>query len=130
MRISDTTTERLTQVVHLYLAVADTDSGEQEPHERQLAIDLMRRWEPGFDAKAIEAIVDTAYVAARSGYEVERIVKELREALSFEDRNRLLADLGRIARADGHLTLREAEVIGQIRAAFRRGGEPHPTPEA
>ena len=130
MRIPDTTTERLTQVVHLYLSVADTDSGEHEPHERQLAIDLVRRWDPRFDTEAIAAIVDTAYVAARSGYEVERIVKELREALSFEDRNRLLADLGRIARADGHLTLREAEVIGQIRAAFRRGGEPHVAPEA
>ncbi|MDT0631027.1 TerB family tellurite resistance protein [Rubrivirga sp. S365] len=130
MNLPNTSTERLTQVVHLYLAVADTASGEHEPHERQLAIDLMRRWEPRCDEEAIEAIVDTAYVAARSGYEVDRIVGELREALSFEDRNRLLADLGRIARADGHLTLREAEIIGQIRSAFRRGGEPHPRPEA
>ena len=130
MHLPKTLTERLTQMIHLYLAVADTDSGEHEPHERQLAIDLMRRWEPGCDADAIEAIVDTAYVAARSGRDVERIVGELRQTLSFEDRNRLLADHGRMARADGHLTLREAEVIGQVRAAFRRGGEPHPTPQA
>ena len=130
MHIPKTATERLTQVVHLYLAVADTDSGDHEPHERQLAIDLMRRWEPQCDTEAIAAIVDTAYVAARSGYEVERIVSDLRDTLSFEDRNRLIADLGRIARADGHLTLREAEVIGQIRAAFRSPGKPATVPEA
>lgn len=130
MYIPNTLTERLTQVVHLYLAVADTDSGEHEPHERQLAIELMRRWEPQCDAAAIEAIVDTAYVAARSGRDVERIVSELRETLSFEDRNRLLTDLGRIARADGHLTLREAEVIGQVRSAFRNNGSTQPPPEA
>lgn len=130
MHIPKTSADRLAQVVHLYLAVADTRSGDHEPHERQLAIDLMRRWEPRCDTEAIEAIVDTAYVAARSGYEVERIVGDLRETLSFEDRNRLLADLGRIARADGHLTLREAEIIGQIRAAFRSPGKPETMPEA
>ena len=130
MHIPKTSVERLAQVVHLYLAVTDTDSVDHEPHERQLAIDLMRRWEPRCDAEAIEAIVDTAYVAARSGYEVDRAITELRETLSFEDRNRLIADLGRMARADGHLTLREAEVIGQIRAAFRSPGKPMAMPEA
>ena len=108
----------LTQVVHLYLAVADTVSRTHDPNERQVAIDLAHRWAPNDCAENIEAVVDTAYVAARFGLDVERIASELRKTLSYDDCVRLLADLGRIAQADGHLTVREAQVIARIRAVL------------
>lgn len=104
-------------MVHLYLAVVDTTSRVHDPDERRVAIDLARRWAAD-DSEDIEAIVDTAYVAARSGLDVERIAGDLRQALSSDDCKRLLADLGRIAQADGHLTVREAQAIGTIRAAL------------
>lgn len=122
MHLSAAACDRLTQVVHLYLAVADTRHEDLEPHERQLAIFLSRRWEPTFDLDAVEAVLDTAYAAARSGLNpsVDEIASELSHTLPPEGGRRLLKDLGLMARADGHLTRQEAEVIGQVRSALMR----------
>lgn len=129
MQLSTAACDRLTRVVHLYLAVADTRREDLEPHERQLAISLSRRWEPTFDVDAIEAVLDTAYAAARSGLNprVDEIVRELRRTLPPADGQRLLKDLGLMARADGHLTRQEAEVIGQVRSVLMG---PRPAPAA
>ena len=129
MQTLTSTAEYLRQVVHLFLAVVDTDLGKREPHERALAIELSQQWAPQCDRVTIEAVVDTAYVATRSGCDIDAIARELRESLSVADRNRLLADLGRIAQADGHLTLREASVIRRIRAAFG-SAQNSPPPQA
>ena len=127
MRLSPDQEHRLTQVIHLYLAVARAEDGDQDPHERQLAVLLSQQWVPRCDPSEIEAIVDTAYVAARAGFneEFESIARELRDELSPSLCTRLLTDLGLMARADGHLTVEEARVIGAVRAAIEGGPEYH-----
>lgn len=110
----------LLQVVHLYLAVVDAGDRPVELHERSRAISLARQWAPDDDADAVEAVVDTAYVAVRAGTDVEKIAREVVRRLQPADCLRLLADLGRMAKADGHLSLHEARTIAAIRAAFAR----------
>ena len=121
MALSPDLSKRLTQVVHLYLSVAHAGSGDQEPHERQLAVQLSQQWAPWCDRTEIEAVVDTAYVAVRSGFSVgfESIAEELRRELPPALCTRLLTDLGLMALADGRVTLQEARVIGLVREAFR-----------
>lgn len=121
MGMSPALSERLTQVVHLYLAVAHTEFGAHEPHERQLAVQLSQQWAPRCAQAEIEAVVDTAYVAARSGFSegFEAIAEDLCRELPPTLCTRLLTDLGLMARADGHVTLQEARVISLVRAAFQ-----------
>lgn len=116
--------ERLRDIVHIYLAVARTDSGGAEPHERQLAVQLGQAWAPECQRSRVEAIVDTAYVAVRGGLTgpCDAIARKLCRELSHEDCQRLLRDLGLIARADGHVTVDEARVIALVRGAIRGGG--------
>lgn len=101
----------------MFLAVTDS-AAAPEPHERQRAIELARRWAPEAEAPYVSAMVDTAYVAVRSGVDVEAIAEELCEKLSREACLRLVSDLGRIAQADGHLSLHEAQMIARVRAAI------------
>ena len=114
--------ERLRDIVHIYLAVARTDSSGAEPHERQLAVQLAQAWAPECRRSRVEAIVDTAYVAVRGGLAGpwDATARKLRGELSIEDCQRLLRDLGLIARADGHLTVDEARVIASVRGAIRQ----------
>ncbi len=67
--------------------------------------------------------MDTAYVAARSGIDVEQVSREVAGVIGHEGILRLLSNLGQIAQADGHLELREARMIGRIRAALHRADE-------
>lgn len=126
MCLSPAAYDRLTQVVHLYLTVADPSRVSLEPHERQLAVHLSRQWEPETSLHDVEAIVDTAYAATRSGLQpgVGEVAQEVCRLFPPGDTHRLLKDLGLMAAADGHLTQHEAEVIGQVRAAFRTAQGP------
>jgi uncharacterized tellurite resistance protein B-like protein len=120
--------DRLARVIHLYLAVADTEGGAREPHERQLAIDLSCRWAPTVERAAVAAAVDTAYVAAASGLGpgAAEAAEELCRDLPPDACQRLLADLGLIARADGHLDRDKARVIAQVRTVMSAA----PVPQA
>lgn len=107
----------LHNVVSFYLSVLDAEAQGCAPNERQLAIDLTRRWMPDVSAAAASALVDTATHAARSGHrlDAEAVAAELCAALPPAGRRRLVSDLGVLARADGHLTHREAEAIALAR---------------
>ncbi len=120
---------QLSKVIQLFIAVAQKDRDGYEPHERQATVQLSQQWAPGFDRSTIEAMVDTAYVAARSGFgkRTEDIAAELRAKLSAELRTRLIRDLGLIASADGHLTLDEARLIGSLRSALGHPRRPKRT---
>jgi len=114
----------LSKVVHLLLSVVHASELPPEPHERSRAIELARSWAPDQSTASIEAIVDTAYVAARKGIDVEAFARDVAVIIGHEGTLRLLSNLGQIAQADGHLELREARVIGRIRAILHR----HDTP--
>ena len=107
----------LHNVVSLYLSVLDAEVRGCAPRERQLAIDLTRKWVPEVSDAVIGATVDTASHAARSGHrlDAEAVAAELCAALPPAGRRRLVSDLGLLARADGHLTQREAEAIALAR---------------
>ncbi len=111
----------LVSIVHLYLSVCETATGDQELHKRQLAVRLSQQWAPECDPAEVEAVVDTAFVAARSGFSetAETIAETLHNELSPEMCARLLTELGLLACADGHLTRQEARVISLVRMAFQ-----------
>lgn len=115
MRHTLDTPQAVHDVVLLYLAVIDAEA--RAPQERQMAIDLARQWAPHQPAEDIEAIVDTAYAAARSGHaiELEALAASLGKQLPGSACKKLLSDLGLIARADGRLTQSEAEAIAIAR---------------
>lgn len=119
-RISTKPEIPLAKILQLYLAIAHKGNGSYEPHERQATVQLSQQWAPDYDRAEIEAMVDTAYAAVRSGFGqgIEAIAEELSGQLPSELRTRLVRDLGLIARADGHLTLREARLIGSLRSAL------------
>lgn len=116
---------KLPALVLLYLTVARADAEALDVHEREFALQLACQWAPDVDAADVKAMVDTACLAARSGLgqDVEALVEELCESLDADARLRLLSDLGLMARADGHLTQAEAEVIGRARSILYRSSD-------
>ncbi len=112
--------DHLHQLVHLYLAMGHGSGRDLDPHERQTAIVLLRRWLPTIDEDAAKALVDTAHAATRSGVsrDVEAIARDLRPWLSPALRQRVVSDLGQLARADGHLSMDEARKIRRVRAVW------------
>lgn len=109
------------QIVLLYLSVLDSRTGG-DPSERALVVLLAHRWVPDHDVASVEAVVDTAVLAIRSGlrYDPEAVARDLCETLPPGGCQRLLSDLGAIARSDGHLSHHEAETIGRIRTSLSR----------
>ena len=109
------------RVVLLYLAVGYGADHDFDPHERQTVATLLCRWHPGLSEGAAHGIVDTAYAAARAGLadDVDALARSVGAELSPAVRRRVLSDLGRVALADGHLSVSEADVIARVRAAWR-----------
>lgn len=112
--------DHLHRLVLLYLAMGYGADHDFDPHERQTAIALLRRWMPEVDEDAAEAIVDTARTATRSGVsaDIEALARDLRPWLSPALRQRVMSDLGRLARADGHLSVNEATLIRRVRSVW------------
>ena len=119
--------QQLPNIVLLYLSVARAGEGGVDVHEREMAIRLAQQWAPLVPTAEIEALVDTARVAIRSGGELDvaALAEELYQDLPPGAGLRLLSDLGLIARADGHLTHDEAAAISRARSVLNRavGGE-------
>ena len=115
MRSSLVSPLQLHNVILLYLSVIDTETWRWEPRERQLAIHLARKWAPAIPD--IEAVVDTAFLAVRSGlrFDPEAVAGDLCASFCHDARLQLISDLGLLARAGGHLTRREAEAIALAR---------------
>ena len=107
---------RLQDLVLLCLAVSNGD----DEHERSAAAALLQDWEPALGPEAARAVVDTACAATRSGLaaDIDTLARELGPALSPEWRRRVLTDLGRLAQADGHVSVGEAHMIGRVRSAW------------
>jgi uncharacterized tellurite resistance protein B-like protein len=114
--------QQLPNLVLLYLSVARADGAGLDAHERMTAVALARQWAPTVGLAEVEAVVDTAQVALRAGrgLDVEALAEELYRDLPPSAALRLLADLGLIARADGHLTRDEAAAIGRARSVLFR----------
>lgn len=107
-------------LVRLYLAVVYGLERELHPHEREAVAGLLCRWQPTLTVEAAEAVVDTAHVACRSdpGLDVGALARRIGTVLSPAMRRRVLSDLGRVATADGHVTLSEASAIARVRAVW------------
>ena len=103
-------------LVLLYFAVTNGD----DEHERAAAAELLQRWDSTLDDEAARAVVDTACLATRSGLaaDVDTLARQLGPSLSPAWRRRVLSDLGRLAQADGHVTVGEAHVISRVRSSW------------
>ena len=115
-------TDRVHQFTLLFVSVLEPSPQPLRGAERERTIDRVRRWAPNLPADLIGLVVDTAHHATRSGMGPDSgtIASELAEMLEPEEARRLLADLGRIAQADGHLTPGAARAISEIRNATGR----------
>ena len=118
--------QQLPNIVLLYLSVARADGAGLDVHEREMAVRLAQQWAPEVPVAEVEAVVDTARVALRSGgdLDVAALAEELYRDLPPGAGLRLLSDLGLIARADGHLTRDEAAAISRARSALLRPSAP------
>lgn len=112
--------ERLRDLVFLYLAVGYGGQDSLATAEHDAIVELARMWAPEQRRDTTEAIVDTAAVAARSGLggTVDTLAQSLRLALPPGHRQRVLSDLAHVARADGVLSVAEANMIRRIRSAW------------
>lgn len=114
------TTVSLHRLVLLYLYVAYRADHHFDPREREAVIALARRWVPDEGAERIVEVVDAAFAITRSAgpKEVDALAQEVGLELTPDERLRVLADLGKIARADGYLSTGEAGVISRIRTVW------------
>ena len=112
--------DRLRDLVLLYLAVGYGGDENLATAEHDAIVELARKWAPSQRKETTEAIVDTAAVATRSGLgrDIDALVASLRPALPLAHRQRVLSDLAHVARADGVLTVAEANMIRRIRSAW------------
>jgi len=110
----------LHRLVLLYLALAYGTDHDLHPAEHDAMVRLLCRWSPETDVERIRAIVEAAFAAVRSGsYEsAEALAMALRPSLVPDLRRQVLTDLGVLAKADGWLSIREAALIGQVRALW------------
>lgn len=124
MRPTAVPPSQLHSVVLLYLSVFDPEAWRSVPCERHLTIQLARRRVPASTLSDVEAVVDTALLAIRSGVRpsATELAGDLCETLSVPARQELLGDLGLLARAGGRLTRREAEAIALLRCLLMSYG--------
>ena len=106
----------------LYLSLAFAADSELDPGERDEVVRLFLRWVPTWTPAHADHAVDAAVAALRAGLAPppEELAAALRSSLSRERRRRVLADLGRLACADGHVLISEADVIRRVRRAWDR----------
>jgi uncharacterized tellurite resistance protein B-like protein len=104
----------------LYLSVAYEADNDFDPAEHHTVLSLVQRWAPSLTAFEANGIVDVALKGLRSGLAdaPEALARTLGATLSLRQRRRVLADLGLVARADGFLTVQEAQIIRRIRVAL------------
>lgn len=120
--------EHLHQLVLLHLALAYGTDHDLHPMERHAIVRLIHRWMPDADRSQVEGTVDAAFTAIRSAppESPEALAEELAPVLSPQLRRRVLADLGRVAKADGWLSLREASLIARVRQIWEERAVPSP----
>lgn len=113
-------TDDLHKLVLLYLSVAYDSDRNFDPAEHHMVLRLIRQWMPGLTPSEVDAIVDTALKAIRSGMtdDLETLAHAVGVGLSPRLRRRVLTDLGKIARADGFLSVQEASIIRRVRAVL------------
>lgn len=112
--------DSLHRLVLLYLAVGYGADQDFDLHERQTVSTLICRWQPGLSDEAAAGVVDTAYAAAQAGLadDLDALARSVGADLSPTLRRRVLSDLGRVALADGHLSVSEGHLIARVRAAW------------
>ena len=122
MNGSSLSREHVGGLVALYLTMTHDGGYYLDPHDRELAVQLARRWTA--EPASVEDLVDTTFMAVRSGAApsmndlAHRLCDALPEAVCHE----LLSDLGRLALANGHASRQMAEAIRQVRAIWVRPG--------
>lgn len=115
-------TDRVHQITLLFVSVLELTDQPLSGSERERTIHRVRRWAPYLSPQLVGVLVDTAHHALRSGMspDVGVIARELAEVLDPTEARQLLADLGRIAQSDGHLTSGAGLAITEIRSATSR----------
>ncbi|MEM8558530.1 MAG: TerB family tellurite resistance protein [Bacteroidota bacterium] len=112
--------EQVHRLVRLYLAVVHDDGRILHPREEAAIVHLVQRWLPDLAGPLVRSIVTTALTAHRSGLpcDVDCLAASLAEWLDEPQRLAILTDLGRVARADGVVSLDEAAAIRRIRSVW------------
>lgn len=113
-------TADLHHLVLLYLAVAYEADNDFDPAEQQTVLSLVHQWMPSLSPDEANGVVNIALTALRSGMTEtpETLARTVGTLLTPKQRRRVLADLGLIARADGFLSVSEAQMIRRVRAAL------------
>ncbi|PAP75651.1 TerB family tellurite resistance protein [Rubrivirga marina] len=102
----------------LYRALAFGADGDLDPAESDAMRTALEAWAPGEDPAGVDhALREAALVDARRTA-LEAVLDRVRNRLGASGRAQVLADLRRVARADGRVTQGEEDLIHLIERAL------------
>lgn len=102
----------------LYRALAFGADGDLAPSEADAMRSALEAWAPGEDPAGVDhALREAALVDARRTA-IEDVLERVAQALDESGRAQVLADLQRVARADGRVTRGEEDLLLLIQRAL------------
>ena len=114
---------RALQLAQLFVSVLDPSALTPDIAERLEIVAEIKRWDPELTDETARQMIDTALQAHRTGLSapIETLAENLCSQLSDDECLRLMGDLGRIARSDGHVSMVEARAIARARTVLGPG---------
>ncbi len=109
----------------LFVALAYGTDRQLSEDETDVIVEILEAWSPDASGETVrEVIVEALAVLTdeRARAEVNASIVRLGEELSEDERNRVLEQVNRIARADGILLRREEHLIGALAEAWSLRG--------
>lgn len=128
----DETWTRTHDLALLFVALAYGTDRKLSDEEADVIIHTLEHWNPEASVDTIrEVIVEamTVMMNEQARVEVDQSIDRLGEGLTEGDLNQVLAQVNRIARADGILLQREEHLIGRLAEAWALRGLEVPAPD-
>ncbi len=106
----------------LYRALSFGADGDLDPAEVRATRAALQAWAPGEDPARVDHVMREAEFANVRGHALEVVVDRLALELDTRGRSRVLDDLRAVARADGHVTGGERDVLALVERVLGVGG--------
>ena len=105
----------------LYRALAFGADGDLDPREADAVRAALRAWVPGQDPAGIDHALREAALVDAGAVALAPVLERVGRHLGRADRERVLADLRRVAAADGRITKGEEDLIGLVERVLGDG---------
>ena len=105
----------------LYRALAFGADGDLDPREADAVRTALGAWVPGQDPAGIDHALREAALVDAGAVALAPVLERVGRRLRATDRARVLADLRRVAAADGRVTKGEEDLIGLVERVLGDG---------